>query len=139
MERSRSVAQVESGTGSRQLVGKPAAGPLASRVEPDKLSTPQLIARLAQDAQTLVKAEIELGKNELKAGVASGLSTLARLTLATLLALLAASLFAAGGVLALALVLPAWAAALIVGGALAAASAVAFSLARGPRSKRSAG
>jgi hypothetical protein len=135
------VAQAETGTGpgsgSRQLVGKPAGGPLAPRVELDKLSTPQLIARLAQDAQTLVKAEIELGKNELKAGVASGLSTLARLTLATLLALMAAGLFATGAVLALALMMPAWAAALIVGGALAVASAVGFAVAR--RSGPSAG
>jgi hypothetical protein len=132
------VAQAETGTGSRQLVGKPAGGPLAPRVELDKLSTPQLIGRLAQDAQTLVKAEIELGKSELKAGLASGLSTLARLTLATLLALMAASLFATGAVLALAKTMPAWAAALIVGGALAAVSAVAFSMARGRRSGRSA-
>jgi hypothetical protein len=139
MERPRSEGRTERPAATKELVGTPAGGrELAPRVELDKLSTPQLIARLAQDAQTLVKAEIELGKTELRAGVNSGLTTLAKLALATLLALMAASLFATGAVLALAQVVPAWAAALIVGGALALASVVAFSLARGPRKRRAA-
>ena len=100
------------------------------RSELERLSTPQLIARLAQDAQSLIKAEIELGKSELRAGVASGVSSLRRLAVGVLLALLAANVLAAGGVLALAQALPAWAAALVVGAVLAVASAIAFLRAR---------
>jgi hypothetical protein len=118
--------------GEKQLVrpAATAAAPMQKRVELDRLTTPQLIARLAQDAQNLVKAEIELGKSELRATVASGLTTLRRLAVGTLLALMAASLLVTGSVLALALVVPAWAAALIVAGGLGAASLTAFALAR---------
>ncbi len=107
-----------------------AAGHSLQRPELERLTTPQLIARLAQDAQTLIKAEIELGKSELRAGVASGLSTLRRLTVGVVLALLAANVLVAGAVLGLAQALPAWASALIIGVVLAAAAAIAFMRAR---------
>jgi hypothetical protein len=107
-----------------------AGGRSLSRPDLERLSTPQLIARLAQDAQTLIKAEIELGKSELRAGVSTALATLRRLLAGVVLALLAAGVLVAGGVLALAQALPAWAAALVVASLLAAASAIAFARAR---------
>ena len=100
------------------------------RPELERLTTAQLIARLAQDAQTLIKAEIELGKSELRAGVSSGLAALRRLTVGVVLALLATNVLVAGAVLGLAQALPAWAAALVIGGVLAVASAIALLLAR---------
>jgi hypothetical protein len=107
-----------------------APGSSLQRPDLERLSTPQLIARLAQDAQNLIKAEIELGKTELRTSVSSGLSALRRLAVGALLAFLAVNVLVAGAVLALAQVLPGWAAALVVGGVLAVASALAFVLAR---------
>jgi hypothetical protein len=117
--------RIEARADQKQLVPQP-----SGRADLERLSTPQLIARLAQDAQNLVKAEIELGKSELRAGLAGVVATLRRLVVGVVLALMACSVFAAGAVLALSLVLPAWAAAFIVGGVLALASLVAFALVR---------
>lgn len=72
---------------------------------------PRLIVELLQAEIEALKAEIS---SKLKsAGIGAGL-----LVGAGVLAFFAALVFTAAGVLALALVMPAWAAALIVGGAL---------------------
>jgi hypothetical protein len=117
--------RIEARSEPKQLEPRP-----QGRADLERLSTPQLIARLAQDAQNLVKAEIELGKSELRTSLAGALATLRRLVVGVVLALMASSLFAAGAVLVLSLALPAWAAAFIVGGVLALASLLAFVLAR---------
>jgi hypothetical protein len=128
MERQKSPT--EAGPADHQLVPSQERSPAAPRADLTRLSTPQLIARLAQDAQNLVKAEIELGKSELRTTLESALATLKRAAAGVILGLMAVGLFVTGAVLALALVIPAWAAALAVGGTVAVASLVAFSLAR---------
>ena len=102
-------------------------------MELDKLSTPQLVARLAQDAQNLLKAEIELGKSELRSAVSSARQGVTRMALGVVLGFLAANVFVAGTVLALAQVIPAWAAAFSVGAALALGSVVTIHLGRSAR------
>jgi hypothetical protein len=109
---------------------QPSAERSLARSELDRLSTPQLVARLAHDAQTLLKAEIELGKSELRAAVASVEQGIRRATLAVVLGFLAANALVAGAILALAQVLEAWAAAFLVGLILAVGSFAAFRLAR---------
>jgi hypothetical protein len=118
--------RIDAPAGQKQLAAPRPAG----RGDLERLTTPQLIARLAQDAQNLVKAEIELGKSELRASLAGGLATLRRVVVGVVLALMASGVFAAGAVLLLSLTLPAWAAAFIVASVLALASLLAFALVR---------
>src|SRR5215204_1896148 len=83
-----------------------------------KLSTPELVARIAQDAQDLVKAEIQLAKSEVRNTV-QGVSAVAkRMAVAGVLALGAYLTLLGAAVAGLSLVLETWAAALIVGGVL---------------------
>ena len=103
------------------------------RADLERLTTPQLVARLAQDAQTVIKAEIDLGKSELRVGVAGALAALRRLAVGVVLGLLGAGALVAGCVLALAQALPAWAAALVIGALLAVASAIALLAGRSRR------
>jgi len=82
-----------------------------------ELSTGDLVARLAQDVQSLAKAEVQLAKTELRANVhvmaakAKSLAVAGCFALGGFLTLLAAA------VLGLSEVLVPWAAALVVGGA----------------------
>jgi hypothetical protein len=83
-----------------------------------KLSTPELVARIAQDAQDLVKAEIQLAKSELRSTVQSVGSVAKRMAVAGVLGLGAYFTLLGAAVAGLSLVLETWAAALIVGGVL---------------------
>lgn len=92
--------------------------------ELEGLSTPQLMSRLSEQTSELFSAELRLAKAEIQqsvkhAGIGVGLfggaGTLVWFALGTLVA---------AAVLALDLVLPAWAAALVVAGLLLAAAAV---------------
>ena len=89
-----------------------------SHQEAAQASTGELVVRLTDDIRTLVRDELRLAQLELKskakrAGIGSGL-----FGAAGVVALLGAATLVAFAVLALGLVLPYWASALIVGVAL---------------------
>lgn len=91
----------------------------------EDLSTPQLMSRLSQETSELVSAEVRLAKAELQesirhAGLGAGLFGTAGVLTAYALAALVAS-----AILAVALVWPAWLAALAVAGGLLVVVAVA--------------
>jgi hypothetical protein len=89
-----------------------------------QLATADLFKRMASDVETLVKKQFELAKSELvddlrrEAGVAGGLG------IAAVAALLTANLLLVSGALALSLVMPAWAAGLVVSGLTLATAAL---------------
>ena len=92
--------------------------------EVSRLSTPELVARIAQDAQDLVKAEIQLAKSELRNTVQGVGAVAKRMAVAAVLALGAYFTLLAAAVAGLSLVLETWAAALIVGGVLLLSAAL---------------
>jgi hypothetical protein len=91
---------------------------LVRPAEVAKLSTPELVARIAQDAQDLVKAEIQLAKSELRNTVQGVGAVAKRMAAAAVLGLGAYFTLLGAAVAGLSLVLETWAAALIVGGVL---------------------
>jgi hypothetical protein len=108
---------------SESLVQKKDAGNGVVRAsEVSKLSTPELVARIAQDAQGLVKAEIQLAKSELRSTVQGVGAVAKRMAVAGVLALGAYLTLLGAAVAGLSLVLETWAAALIVGGVLLASA-----------------
>lgn len=83
--------------------------------DPEELSTPQLLTRLSEQTSQLVRAEMQLARAELTqaakhAGLGAGL-----FGTAGVVALYGLGVLIAAAVLALALALPAWLAAVIVG------------------------
>jgi uncharacterized membrane protein YqjE len=92
--------------------------------QPGDPSTGELVARLSEQVSRLVRAELRLAQLELAdKGKRAGIGV-ALFGGGGLLALYGAGAIVAGLVLLLALVLPAWAAALIVGGVLLAVAGV---------------
>jgi hypothetical protein len=89
------------------------------------LSTPELVTEAAREAMTLIKAEIQLARAELKEDVRSEIAAAKGLSVAAVCALLVVNLLLVAGVLALATVLPGWASALLVAAAVALAGAIA--------------
>jgi membrane protein len=84
---------------------------------PTDRSTPQLMRSIGADTVTLVRKEVELAKQEVKEGIAAKLMGVVGLAIAGVLALYFLGFGAAAGAAGLSLVLPSWAALLIVGGA----------------------
>ena len=83
-----------------------------------KMTTPELVARIAQDAQDLFKAEVHLAKNEVRTTV-QGVGAMAkRFAIAVPLLLGGYMALIAAAVIGLMEVLLPWAAALVVAGAL---------------------
>jgi uncharacterized membrane protein YqjE len=97
--------------------------------DPSRLSTGELVSRIAQDAQGLVKAEIQLAKAELRTDLNSLLASARRASIAATFVLASLLVLLAAAVLALATLMAAWAAALIVAAALLASGALATWLA----------
>jgi uncharacterized membrane protein YqjE len=91
---------------------------LARAGDISRLSTPELVGRIAQDAQDLVKAEIQLAKAELKSTAQRVTATVSRLAVAAVFLLGAYLTLIAAAVIALSEVVELWAAPLIVGGGL---------------------
>jgi hypothetical protein len=89
------------------------------------LSLPQLMTRLSEQTGELVRAEVALARAELQRSVRHAGLGIGLLGTSGVLALYAGGVLVAAAVLALALVIPAWAAALAVGGALLLAVALA--------------
>jgi uncharacterized membrane protein YqjE len=103
--------------------------PLAPRPAKDR-STVELIRDIATDTSTLVRQQIELAKQELMEAVTARLVAAGALAAAGLFGFLFLVFAALAGAAALSLVVPAWAAALIVAGAflVLAVPAVLFGL-----------
>ncbi|HEX9376191.1 MAG TPA: YhjD/YihY/BrkB family envelope integrity protein [Actinomycetota bacterium] len=90
-------------------------------------STPELIRAIAGDTATLVRKEVELARQEIVEAVVAKVKGVAALGVGGVMALFGLLFLAVGGALALALVLPVWAAFLIVaGGFLLMAGALAL-------------
>jgi Putative Actinobacterial Holin-X, holin superfamily III len=83
-----------------------------------QLSNRELIHEITDKASTLVKKEIELAKAEIRADLQSELRMAKALAVAGIAALLGLNALLVAGILALATIIPGWAAALIVGGAV---------------------
>lgn len=100
--------------------------------EPRDLSTVQLVGRLAGDVGTLVRKEVELARQEVTEGIAARLKGVAAFGGAAVMGLFMLGFLAAAGAAALALVVPLWAALLIVAGVfmLLALAAALFGRAR---------
>jgi len=79
---------------------------------------PQLIVRTFRDLAVLLRAEARGAEQELEGFAMTKVTGIAGLAVAGALAFLAVAFLALGAAAALALALPAWAAALIVGGVL---------------------
>jgi len=101
-------------------------------VDPRELSTAELMGRMAGDVGTLVRKEVELARREITEGISAKLKAAAAFAGAGILGLFVLGFLGATGAAALALVLPLWAALLIVTGVflLLAAAAAAFGRAR---------
>jgi len=79
---------------------------------PSRLSTPQLVKRIAETGSLLVEKEVALAREELKADVKAELGGAALLGIAAVAALTGAILLVLTGVFVIARWIPAWAAAL---------------------------
>lgn len=84
----------------------------------EELSVPQLLSRLTEQTTDLVRSEVRLAQAELQASVRHAGLGLGLLGGSGVLSVYAGGTLVAAAVLALALVLPAWLAALAVGAAL---------------------
>jgi len=85
--------------------------------EPDPRSTLELVRDIAAESQTLVRKEVELAKQEIIEAIMARVMAAAALGIAGLFGLFVLLFGALAAAAALDLVLPAWAAALIVAGA----------------------
>jgi Putative Actinobacterial Holin-X, holin superfamily III/Virulence factor BrkB len=93
-------------------------------------STVQLVSQVAGDVGTLVKKEVQLARQEVTEAVMARLRAVAAMGVAAVIGLFALGFGAAAGAAGLALVLPTWAALLIVAGAFLLVALVALLLAR---------
>lgn len=91
-------------------------GPVHPGIRPEDRSTVDLVKSIGNDASLLVRKEIELAKQEVKEGITSKLVGGVLLAVAGVFGLFALGFLATAGARALGLVLPLWAAFLIVGG-----------------------
>jgi YihY family inner membrane protein len=98
--------------------------------DPRALSTIQLVGRVAGDAGALVRKELELARQEVTEGVTARLKGAAAFGAAAVMGLFLVGFLAAAGAAALALVLPSWAALLIVAGVFLVAAVVAALIGR---------
>jgi hypothetical protein len=123
--------------GQRQLLAKgkdmgdekksattPADVPTERRPSPDAMSSPALVMETASEAVTLIKAEIELAKAELKADMQSEITAAKGLSVAAVCGLCGLSVLLVAAALGLGTVMPAWAAALIVGAVVLLAAGI---------------
>jgi hypothetical protein len=97
-------------------------GPRRERIT--GLSTLQLVKEIALQSSLLVKKQVELAKTELKADVRTEAKVAGGLVVAAVCAIITVTLLLVTAAFALSLVMPAWAAGLIVSGFVAAVAAV---------------
>lgn len=97
-------------------------GPRSERVT--RLSSLALVKEIAAQSGLLVKKQVELARTELKADARTEAKAAGGLGLAAVGAIIGVTLLLVTAALALALVMPAWAAGLIVSGVVLAAVAI---------------
>jgi hypothetical protein len=90
----------------------------------DHLGTGALVRRLATQVELLAKKEVELAKTELREDLRTEGRVAGGLGIAALIGLVTVTLLLVTAILALALVIPGWAAGLIVSGVTLAATVV---------------
>jgi membrane protein len=98
--------------------------------EPQDRSTVQLVGQVAGDVGTLVKKEVQLARQEVTEAVMARLKAVGALGVAGVIGLFALGFGAAAGAAGLALVVPVWAALLIVAGGFLLLALVALVFAR---------
>jgi len=90
-----------------------------------ELSTTELVKEVVREVGQLARTQVELAATEARADLRAGLGAFEALGVAAVAALLSLNLLLATAVLALARVLPGWAAGLVVSGGVAAVAIVA--------------
>jgi uncharacterized membrane protein YqjE len=100
------------------------------------MSTPALIKEIGHQVTLLAKTELELAKTELRANLKAEVAAATGLGIAGVAALVATNLLLVTGVLALAQLMPAWAAGLIVSGAVLVVAAGAAAMGWSRRVRR---
>ena len=90
--------------------------------------TTELVAHLVKQSAELVKKEVELAKAEVKADVKREIAMAKVMGVAGIAALCALNMLLVAAAFALALVVPGWAAALIVAGVMLAVAGIAFAI-----------
>lgn len=108
------------GTPGHTLQGMPAHVP-----SPETMSTIELVKEISAQGEQLIKAQLALAKAELRSNVVNEAKMAAGLGVSALAALIVVTLLLVTVVLALATVMPGWAAGLVVSGAMLAVAAVA--------------
>ncbi len=96
--------------------------------DPSHLPLGALVHQIANQAVALAKKQVELAITEMKADVKAEVGMAKGLGVTAIASLLALNALVVAGILALALVLPGWAAALIVAGVFLAVAGVAFAI-----------
>ncbi len=91
---------------------------------PGELGTAELVKQIGHQADVLVKKQIELAKAELKHDLKAEATAFGGLGVSAVLAVITVTLLLVTAALALSLVLPAWAAGLIVTGVMTAATLI---------------
>lgn len=111
-------------------------GPSDQAADPRELSTVQLVGRVAGDAGTLVRKELELARQEMKEAMAAKAQGAAAFGAAAVFGLYLLGFLAAAGAAALALVLQLWAALLIVAGVFLILALIAAAVGRSRMASR---
>jgi len=104
--------------------------------DPRELSTMQLVGRVAGDARALVRKELELARQEVTEGLTARMQGAAAFGAAAVMGLFLVGFLAAAAAAALALVMPLWAALLIVAGVFLVAAVMAALIGRGRMKSR---
>jgi uncharacterized membrane protein len=96
----------------------------------DTRSSAEIVQDLVQNVQEILRSEVRLAKAEITQEARKAARGAAVLSAGTILAMFALGLLLWAGVYALSLVLPLWAAALIVGAAVSIAAGIMFAIGR---------
>jgi hypothetical protein len=102
----------------------------------EALSTPELLEEITHHVQSLVTAQVDLAKAELRANLSSEATMVAGIGFAAVAGITTVNLLLVTAILALTAVLPAWAAGLCVSGAVLLFAAVGGALGWSKRVKR---
>ena len=119
-----------------EKLAQPAGLQTAVPVDVQSMSNRQLVGQVIDSATQLAKKEIELAKSELRADLKAEVATVKGLGVASLCAIWAVGMMLVACALALGMVMPEWAAALIVAGAVLAVGTVAGLIGWNKRVKR---
>ena len=116
--------------------GEPMVLPVDAEGNAADLSTKQLLGQILAEATTVVRKEVELARTELAADLKAEVTMAKALGVGAVLGLCGLSLALVTVVLALALVMPGWAAGLLVTGVVLAAAAIVAAVGWGRRVRK---